>query len=158
MSSTTLSQREIDERVAVLKRFRFLLEEKRRKFRDYLTVLEKQEFAIEAEDVDTLVSHTEIEQSIVSEIQTIQKVIEPMERMYREFHPSGSDSDIPVLATDLDSLQKKVLAQNEKNRDLLKSHMDTLRQKIISIKNPYAKRNSIYASDSHTAAHIDIKQ
>ena len=41
------SQKEIDERVAVLKRFKILLETQRNKFQEYLNVLEKQESSIE---------------------------------------------------------------------------------------------------------------
>lgn len=43
MHTATLNDSEIAERVAILKRFRSLLEEQRLKFREYLTVLEKQE-------------------------------------------------------------------------------------------------------------------
>ena len=46
MYTATLNDSEIAERVAVLKRFRTLLEEQRLKFREYLTVLEKQEKSI----------------------------------------------------------------------------------------------------------------
>ena len=37
-----LTQAELDERVAILKRFRTLLEKQREKFQEYLKVLEKQ--------------------------------------------------------------------------------------------------------------------
>ena len=36
--------------------------------------------------------------------------------------------------------------------------MQLLRQKVLSIKNPYANRSSVYASDAHTASVIDINQ
>ena len=38
-----LSNQELEERVAILKRLRFLLEQQRSKFKEYLTVLEKQQ-------------------------------------------------------------------------------------------------------------------
>jgi hypothetical protein len=50
------------------------------------------------------------------------------------------------------------LQQNEKNRELLKTHMQALRQKVAGINNPYANRASVYASDKHTASIIDIQQ
>lgn len=158
MERQELTQEQIDERVAILKRFRQLLEHQRQKFREYLTVLEKQQEMIQTENVDAMVSHAEIEQSIVSEIHTIQKVINPLEDMYRTTHPGIADSEIPKLKTDLEHLRKEVLVQNEKNRELLKSHMTVLRQQVVSLKNPYAKRSSVYASDSHTATRVDITQ
>ncbi len=158
MGQPELAQETIDERVAILKRFRELLEEQRNKFREYLTVLEKQAEMIETENVDAMVRHTEIEQSIISEIHTIQKVIDPLEVMYRDAHPGMNETEIPRLKTDLERLRKDVLEQNGKNRELLKSHMTVLRQQVASLRNPYAKRSSVYSSDSHTASRIDISQ
>jgi flagellar biosynthesis/type III secretory pathway chaperone len=158
MEQPELAQETIDERVAILKRFRELLEEQRSKFREYLTVLEKQAVMIETENVDAMVRHTEIEQAIIAEIHTIQKVIDPLEVMYRDAHPGMSETEIPRLKTDLERLRKDVIEQNGKNRELLKSHMTVLRQQVASLRNPYAKRSSVYSSDSHTASRIDISQ
>lgn len=158
MANAVLTEEQIAERVSILKRFKKLLDEQRAKFRDYLSVLEKQEKMISSGDVDAIVRHTELEQGIISEIYTIQKVIDPLESMYRTTHPDQRDAEIPRLKTDLEKLRKDVLVQNEKNRELLKSHMQLLRQKVLSIKNPYANRSSVYASDAHTASVIDINQ
>lgn len=158
MANAVLTEEQVAERVSILKRFKKLLDEQRAKFRDYLSVLEKQEKMISSGDVDAIVRHTELEQGIISEIYTIQKVIDPLENMYRATHPDQRDAEIPRLKTDLEKLRKDVLVQNEKNRELLKSHMQLLRQKVLSIKNPYANRSSVYASDAHTASVIDINQ
>ncbi len=158
MAGKDLSREELDERVAILKRLRQLLDQQRSKFREYLAVLEKQETVITSDNIDAMVRHTEVEQNIVAEIHTIQKVIDPLEMLYRDAHPGVPDAEIPRLKTDLEHLKSDVLAQNEKNRELLKKHMVFLREKVTSIKNPYLKRNSIYASDSHTATRIDINQ
>jgi hypothetical protein len=158
MADQKLTQEQIDQRIAILKKFRQLLEQQRQKFREYLVVLEKQEQTISSENIDAMVTHTEIEQSIITEIYTIQKVIDPLEAMYRDIHHAEPDAEIPRLKADLGHLQKEVVQQNEKNRELLKTHMQVLRQKVISIHNPYANRSSIYASDAHTASIIDINQ
>jgi hypothetical protein len=158
MAQPELTQEQVAERVAILKRFKLLLEQQRQKFRDYLVVLEKQEEMIHSDNVDAMVSHAEIEQSIVSEIYTIQKVIDPLEDMYRTVNPGLADSEIPKLKTDLNQLRKEVLVQNEKNRELLKTHMQALRQKVTTIQNPYARRSNVYASEAHTASIIDISQ
>lgn len=158
MAQQELTKEQVGERVAILKRFKQLLEQQRQKFRDYLVVLEKQAEMISSENIDAMVTHTEMEQTIVAEIHTIQKVIDPLEDMYRFSHPEVADADIPRLKTDMNQLRKNVLEQNKKNRDLLKSHMQVLRQKAVMLQNPYTKRASVYASDSHTASIIDIKQ
>ena len=121
MHTAKLNDSEIAERVAVLKRFRSLLEQQRLKFREYLTVLEKQEKSISDENTDAVLQHTELEESIIAEIFTIQKVIDPLEYMYTNIC-KNEHSDIPHLKTDLDDLQKRVLAQNKRNRELLQTH------------------------------------
>ena len=158
MATSDLTNEQVAQRISILKRFRKLLDEQRVKFRDYLSVLEKQEKMIEEGNVEAIVRHTELEQGIIAEIYTIQKVIDPLESMYRTAHPDQQDTEIPKLKTDLEKLRKDVLVQNEKNRELLKSHMLLLRQKVLSLKNPYANRSSVYASDAHTASVIDINQ
>ena len=156
MYTATLNDSEIAERVAVLKRFRTLLEKQRLKFREYLTVLEKQEKSIADENSDAVLRHTELEESIIAEIFTIQKVIDPLEYMYTNICRNTEHSDIPHLKPDLDDLQKRVLAQNKKNRELLRTHITGLRQQIASLKRPYAHKESIYAGTARTAAIIDL--
>ena len=78
-----LSQTELDQRVAVLKRFRELLASQRDKFRSYMDLLDHQKRDIESGDVDALVAHVEAEQGIVAEIFAVQKVIAPLEDLYR---------------------------------------------------------------------------
>ena len=155
MHTAKLNDSEIAERVAVLKRFRSLLEQQRLKFREYLTVLEKQEKSISDENTDAVLQHTELEESIIAEIFTIQKVIDPLEYMYTNIC-KNEHSDIPHLKTDLDDLQKRVLAQNKRNRELLQTHITGLRQQIASLKRPYAHKESIYASTARTAALVEL--
>jgi hypothetical protein len=155
MHTAKLNDSEIAERVAVLKRFRSLLEQQRLKFREYLIVLEKQEKSISDENTDAVLQHTELEESIIAEIFTIQKVIDPLEYMYTNIC-KNEHSDIPHLKTDLDDLQKRVLAQNKRNRELLQTHITGLRQQIASLKRPYAHKESIYASTARTAALVDL--
>jgi hypothetical protein len=158
-----ISEEELQERVALLKRFKELLEKQRQKFRDYLNVLEKQAEVIKTENTEALLVHTEIEQQIVANISNLQKVIQPIEEMYLNAGLDSSDEnyseiiEIPTLKTDLAKLQKEVLEQNELNRSLLKTQMESLRQKIEGIKNPYRYNKSIYSKTEHTASIISIE-
>jgi len=152
----TLGQKELEERVSILKRFRELLLAQREKFNKYLIVLEKQKDDIKTEDVDKLVAHVEIEQEIVKEIFTFQKVIDPLEDMYRAAYPMSADAEIPELKASLDDLKTLVIEKNKENRSLLEQRMNMLRNEVLSLRNPYKKSNQVYGSESN-ASMIDIK-
>ena len=151
-----LSRQEIDQRVAVLKRFKALLQEQRKKFSDYLVVLETQERSIHEENIDALVHHTELEQSIIGDIFTIQKVIDPIEEMYRLGMPDKDDTEVVRLKSDLNKLQSQVIDQNQKNRELLQSRMADLRQEMLSIKPDYRYSKQALSKQEVSASLVDI--
>jgi hypothetical protein len=150
-----LSRAELDERVAVLKRFRELLSRQRDKFRDYLELLDRQKTDIVEGDVDALVAHVEAEQAIVAEIFAVQKVIDPMEDLYRMAYRGAEPEDLPALRNTLSTLKDEVAERNAENRSLLKQRMEILRHQIMSIRNPYAKKKSVYAESAEPSA-LDI--
>lgn len=159
-NSNNLSQDEINERVAILKRFRHLLEQQRNKFKEYLVVLEKQEEGIKSEDDTVIVAQAELERQIVSNISNLQKVIVPIETMYKEKGITLS-AEIPQIQKELTELQEAVLTQNEKNQSLLKEHMEELKSSISNFSNPkfnpYAKNTSIYSQKTSTPSIIDVE-
>lgn len=143
-----ITQEEMNERVAILRRFRTLLETQKKKFQDYLAVLEKQESSIESDNTEALVAHAEIEQEIAKSISSLQKVIVPMSEMYNATSSGIREADrksVEEIQKDLNSLQTKVLAQNEKNRELLRTHLVQIREQIDNFRNPYRNVSSIYA-------------
>lgn len=140
-----LTQSELDERVAVLKKFKALLKQQRDKFQEYLTVLEKQSNSIEAENADVILAHTELEQQVVSSIMNLQKVIVPMSEIYKEKGIHSEDDELKVLQSNLDDLKDRVLVQNQLNRELLKTHITQIRNQMASLKNPYKNIRSVYA-------------
>jgi hypothetical protein len=137
---------DMGQRVATLRRFRELLVQQRAKFESYLTVLDHERSDIESGDVDRLAAHVEIEEAIVSEIFTFQKVIDPMEELYRAAYPAAEeDPEVPALRGTLDELKDEVLRRNAENRALLKRQMDVTRAEIAGFRNPLASRASVYA-------------
>ncbi|MBQ0161877.1 MAG: flagellar biosynthesis protein FlgN [Treponema sp.] len=140
-----ISQEELNERIALLRKFKMVLMQQRAKFQQYLTVLEKQETSIETENSENLLAHTELEQQVVANIMELQKVIVPMTKLYKERGVNIEDESVTAIQKDLDDLQKQVLAQNEKNRQLLKSHIVQIRKQIATLKNPYKTARSVYA-------------
>ena len=162
-----ITQEELNERVAILRRFRSLLEEQRGKFREYLTVLEKQQDSITSENPENLLAHTELEQQVVKNIASLQKVIVPMAKMYHAGNNSASpvtsaaeDAEIAKLQNDLSDLQDRVLKQNAINRDLLRVHIEQLKSQIAGFKNPYKANRSVYANVQAqavaTMVHVEV--
>jgi len=151
------TQDELGRRVATLRRFRELLVQQRAKFESYLTVLDHERADIESGDVDRLAAHVELEEEIVSEIFTFQKVIDPMEELYRAAYPAAdADPELPALRGTLEELKDEVLRRNAENRALLKRRMDVMRSEISGFRNPLASRVSVYARQGDGAL-VDIQ-
>ena len=157
-----LTKEELDERVSLLRHFRSLLEQQRAKFQEYLAVLEKQQDSISSENAEAIIAHTELEQQVVKNIANLQKVIVPMSKMYSSTaNKIGIDSkdedDIKIIQRDLDSLQTKVLKQNEKNRELLRVHITELRTKINNFQNPYNRMpQNVYGQKVAVGSMVEI--
>ena len=155
-----ITQEELNERVEILKKLRALLEMQRNKFREYLKVLEQQEHSIETENSEALIMHTELEQEVVKGIANLQKVIIPMSELYKSSSSSDgniSDSAANELQKDLSTLQNKVLAQNEKNRELLRTHMTQIKTQIEQFKNPYRNVKSVYAQKVTAGNFVEVE-
>ena len=160
MNMAEITQQELDERVALLRKFRGLLEQQRNKFREYLNVLEKQENSITSENAETLIAHTELEQQVVKNIANLQKVIIPMAKMYKASVPMAhTDEELSInkIQNELNDLQSKVLKQNEINRDLLRGHIESIRAQIQNFKNPYKNARSVYAQPQRVATLVEVE-
>ena len=152
--SKKLSDSELEMRVAVLRRFKSLLQEQRDKFSEYLFVLEKQEKSIMQNNIEAVTQHTELENNIIRNILNIQKVIEPIEKMYYLFNPQ--DEKVLRLKDDLGRLQESVKKQNEKNRLILNEKMMSTKQEISNfpLKNKYVA--NVYSKQEDLANYIDV--
>jgi hypothetical protein len=147
MKNTHLTEDELKERIEIVKRFKSLLEQQRAKFQEYLAVLEKQHEKIEIDDAESMSAHAELENQIVANIKSLQKVIEPMNSLYQSVSDGEDTGCIDKIQSDLDKLQRQVLVQNEKNRELLKARMNQLKSQmtVLAVSNPYRGKRSIYA-------------
>ncbi|MDR1929529.1 MAG: flagellar biosynthesis protein FlgN [Treponema sp.] len=157
-----LSPEEIERRVAVLKRFRELLREQRGRFCQYLEALDKQKGAIESGGTgEDLLSHVELEEKIVADIFAIQKVINPLEEMYRAaFTPETAalkeEQEVPSLKRALEELKAEAVLRSRRNRTLLAKRMEGLRTELKTLrKNPYALHRSVYAGE--TVSLVDLR-
>jgi hypothetical protein len=167
-----MSPEELAQRVAILRRFRTLLQEQRDRFRAYLAMLDTQQDVIETGSAEDLLTHVELEEKIVADIFSIQKVIDPLEDMYHAiisgFAPparaqasphSGDADDVPSLKAALADLKHEAVIRSSRNKDLLSRRMVELRSEIQALRdNPYAAnaRRSAFSSGS-TASLVDIE-
>ena len=159
---------EFAQRVAVLRRFRTLLQEQRERFRSYLDVLDKQQDIIETGSADDLLAHVELEEQIVADIFSIQKVIDPLEDMYHAviaglISTGGKaphhNADVPDLKAALEDLKNEAVTRSARNRELLSRRMTELRSEIKTLRdNPYAAnaRRSAFSGGA-TASLVDIE-
>ena len=156
-----ISHEELLERVALLRKFKSVLEQQRNKFKEYLSVLEKQQNSIESENPETILAHTELEQQVVKNISNLQKVIVPMSKMYKSLGVSQKQmpeiEHIQNIQKDLADLQNKVLVQNQINRDLLRVHINQIKTQIQNFNNPYKNARSVYAQTERVASLVQVE-
>lgn len=142
----------VDDRVAVLLRFRETLKAQREKFSRYLKLLDRQEKAIRTGDVDAIVQQAELETILLREIEAVQKVLTPLEAVYVRSYPRDEEQ-IPPLRRAVLELRSAVLQHNRRNRELLREKLDLVRTEIELLRVPGAPR-SPYDSDGPSL--IDI--
>ena len=122
-----------EQNVAVLKRLREMLQRQREKFQGYLALLEQEEFSITRGDAESLLAQVEAEKSIIADIFSLKKVIEPLETLYQAAYPRA-ETTVPRLKATLEKMGEQVIAHNARNRTLLRARMDDLRLEIASLR------------------------
>jgi hypothetical protein len=145
---TALNDNELKQRVAILKRLKTLLTAQRDKFKSYLDVLEHQETDIIEGDTDKLEAHVALEKSIVKEIYAFQRVIDPLEDMYRMAYPRREEeNEVPAIRESLERIKEEVLSRNKQNQELLSRSMTAVREKIKGIRS-FRKLNGVLTPES----------
>ena len=156
-TKTKISEGELTQRMAVVKRFKELLEQQRERFRSYLTALDRQHLAISTGNADEIIAYVELEEQLVEDIFSIQKVIDPLEIMYNAAGPYLPANDVSALKTALEDLKLQAAARSGQNRDLLSSRMADINSEIQAIKNnPFISkiRNALYQNAVPTLVDI----
>jgi len=156
---------ELAQRVAVLKRFKTLLTQQRDRFRSYLDLLDKQQSIIESGSAEELLSYVEIEEKIVADIFSIQKVIDPLEDMYYSISSQrvpidGQADEVPSLKESLENLKNEAVVRSAQNKELLSKRMTEIRAEITTLRNnPYVVSNkrSSYGAVNNTASLVNLQ-
>jgi hypothetical protein len=103
-------------------------------FREYVSVLEKQQEAILRGDGESALLYCAQEERILDRISDLQKAILPLEATY----PSGQERNQLAVLVKLAELQR------ERNRELLKNSMKETGETLEALKNPFRNSRSIY--------------
>jgi flagellar biosynthesis/type III secretory pathway chaperone len=150
-----LTKDEVDRRVALLKRLKTTLLAQREKFRNYMLVLDAEKSSIENDKVDTLRLQVELEENLVAEIHTFQKVIDPLEAVWKQSYPLDRDDEVSELKTTLAHLKTQVLEKNEKNRTLLSARMAHVQGEILRLR-PSVRGRNPYTGNRTVSTLVDI--
>ena len=160
---TEISENELAQRVAVVKRFKELLIQQRERFRTYLDVLDRQQLLIGYGSAEEITAHVELEEQIVADIFSIQKVITPLEIMYNgmgiaakadsceDFGTFIRIDDVPEIKAALEDLKSQAVVRSVRNRDLLSDRMEEINSSLQTIQNnPFLSkaRNALYQNVS----------
>jgi len=121
-----------EERVQILLRLRRYLQQQKDRFQRYLDLLERENVAIGAGDVDRLSHYVELEQIIIRDVRTLQRAIDPLEELYRRAYP-GEEPSVVALKSRLEQIREQALVRNEENRRLLEDRLQSLRLEIEDI-------------------------
>ena len=154
-----LSPKELQQRTAILRRFKELLKAQRDRFRAYLEILEKQKDKIEKGSTDSLIRHVELEEKIVEDIIMMQKVINPLEDLYRSTfkEPIQDNDELIDLKSALEGLKTEAVSRSKRNKLLLSKRMTELRSEIKNLRSsPYVRPQSVY-SDSGIPSMVDLQ-
>jgi hypothetical protein len=168
-----ISPDEVTRRTAIVRQFRELLKAQRDRFGAYLDVLEKQKDVIEKGSAESLLRHVELGEKIVEDIFSIQKVINPLEELYRGTRQNPAvpgifgtivmvpdeneeNDEVKDLKKALEDLKTEAVSRSKQNRALLSTRMAELRVEMKTLRaNPYLSRSS--RQEQGTPSLIDIR-
>lgn len=139
--------------VAVLTRLREMLVRQRAKFASYLDVLEREEEAIRAGDADRLAACVELEGSVIADIATLKRIIDPLQDLYQAAWPEREPTVTELKAT-LERMSAEVIEKNAANRALLRRKMDEMRQEIASLRRWPRPRPAFAAAEAPSLVDI----
>lgn len=145
---------DIDQRVAILKRYRRMLDLQREKLQGYLAVIDSREASLSVAGYERLEEYTVLEQEAVRSIVTVQRCLEPLKNLYLELNPEG-DRDIADMEQRLERLRVEVLARNSESRALLRGQAEALRLELTRVRS--TRRPASVFARSSDALMVDVQ-
>ncbi len=144
----------LEARVAILRTVKESLFRQRDNLQRYLRVLTEQRKAVESRDAERIALHVELEQSVIRDITSLQKVIVPLRELYSRRYGATEDETAGIERS-VENLRQKALEKNRENRSLLKTRMAVIRNEIFSLRKNIRVRSPF--SDIGVPTMIDIR-
>ena len=138
---------DIDQRIAVLRRYRHMLESQRKDLVSYLNVIDVRDHAVRDGDMEVLEACTVQEQNLVDSLLTLQQCVEPLRLLFQRVQPEGAP-EIIELETRLTRLRDEILRRNDESTALLKAHAADLKLEISKLRATSVPENTWAASAS----------
>jgi len=144
----------LETRAAILRTVKESLLRQRDNLQGYLRVLAEQRNTVESRDAERIALHVELEQSVMRDITSLQKVILPLRELYSRRYGAMEDETAGIERS-VEDLRRKALEKNRENRSLLKTHMAAIRNEISSLRKNIRVRSPF--SDIGVPTLIDIR-
>lgn len=148
-----MTKAEKEQRVHILKRLKEHLQHQRQRFFDYLEVLDREKTSIQEGRIEDLQAQIGMEETLVQEISAVQRVIQPLEDVYKAAH-GDEDSEVEEMRLSLEKLRESASERNKTNRMLLTTRMEEVRREMASLKPRRGQR--LYQSQAETRGVVDI--
>lgn len=117
----------------IAKKIRTILLDQKSRLEEYLGVLEHEQDDLLKQDPDKLIEHIGIEKNIVSELSSLNKILEPLEVMYNE-SPYKKDENLFEIKNKINLLTNKVKIKANINKEKLEIIIDNVKTELKNIK------------------------
>lgn len=153
VTTEQLSADAVSRRADILRQLKKNLLKQRERLVGYLDILEREDEDIREVNLEKLTAHVDMEQAVIREIRSFQKVIDPLEKLYRAAYPE-KEEEIPALKSSLADLTGRILQRNRANQALLRQEMARIEGELSRMRIPVRSR-SIY-NLQETSTILDI--
>ncbi|GMO27708.1 MAG: flagellar biosynthesis protein FlgN [Spirochaetaceae bacterium] len=156
--SDVLTDEEVAQRVAILKRFRELLIEQRDRFKTYLAALDSQKDKITGGDIEDLSVQADFEEKILADIISLEKSIVPMRELYESAFKDEAAPDISELDSVLENLKTEAARRSRENTEILQKKLVAIRGEIKNLRaNPFQRSRRAVRNEAAQANFLDIQ-
>lgn len=129
----------------IARQIRTNLMKQREKLRDYLKVLEFQKEDIVEEDADKLIEHIRLESEVIDELNSLKKIMTPLEEMYMA-SPYKKETDLFTLKDTIQNLSQRVTGISDDNKKLLDDIIEKQKLKLKNVSRRKGFTNTVYAT------------
>ena len=124
-----------DERVAILKRLREMLERQRSRFQRYQTLMELQQAAIGDGDLEALDNQLVAERELLADLAAVHRVIVPLRDLIDRRGITLTE-EVANLDRSVERLRSQVSRHHRSNRELLSRRTKELSERIEAVDLP----------------------